>query len=203
MRVLGLDSASPSPAIALVRDAEGLSEEDSEPLPHGAAELLNRRLETLLHRARIDASAVDRIAVVAGPGSFTGVRAGIAFTRGLARALGVPLVARSTFAAASEALADPAAVAFLLDAGRGDVHVAYRDAGRLVEEPRPVPREHALEEAGRRGLAVRSLDTEPLPLAAAVARLASDAEAGSADVAALYGRPSAAEEKRARHPEGR
>ncbi|HKC24762.1 MAG TPA: tRNA (adenosine(37)-N6)-threonylcarbamoyltransferase complex dimerization subunit type 1 TsaB [Thermoanaerobaculia bacterium] len=203
MVVLGLDSASPTPAIALVRDAAGGAvEEDSQPLPHGAAELLARRLETLMARGSARLSALDRVAVVFGPGSFTGVRAGIAFSRGLARALGVPLVARSTFEAASAALPAPRDVAFVLDAGRGEVHAAWRTADGLAEEARPMARDAFRAEAARRGLAVRDLDSDPLPLASALARLARDA-GREEPVLARYGRPSAAEEKRIREEEAR
>jgi len=196
MRVLSLDSASRNPAIALVRDAGGGAlEEDSEPLPHGAAELLVRRLLSLLGRSATGVASLDRVAVVSGPGSFTGLRAGIAFTRGLARALDVPLVARSTFEAASAALPAPRDVAFVLDAGRGEVHAAWRTAEGLAEEIRPMPRAAFQGEAARRGLAVRDLDTDPLPLASSLARLARESGGGE-PVLARYGRPSAAEEKR-------
>jgi tRNA threonylcarbamoyladenosine biosynthesis protein TsaB len=196
--VLGLDSASPSPAIALVRDAGaagGALEEDCEALAHGAAELLVRRLRALLERAGTDVASLDRVAVVSGPGSFTGLRAGIAFARGLARGRGIPLVSVPTFEAASAARPAPARAAFLLDAGRGDVHAAWRAEGDLEEVPRPLPQERAVAEAAARGLSVIDLDTAGLPLAAAAARLALAAPERE-PMLVRYGRPSAAEEKR-------
>jgi len=103
-------------------------------------------------------------------------------------------VARGTFEAASAALPEPADLVFLLDAGRGEAHRAVRRGGRLEQGERPVSRARALEEAAALGLPVRDLGAEPLPLAAALARLARSARAEDA-VSARYGRPSAAEEK--------
>jgi tRNA A37 threonylcarbamoyladenosine modification protein TsaB len=115
---------------------------------------------------------------------------------------GIPLVAPSTFEAASAPLPSPADVAFVLDAGRGDVHAAWRVSGELSEEAAPLPRERALEQAARRGLPVHDLGASPLNLAAAVARLAASAS-DIEPVLARYGRPSAAEEKRAAALEAR
>jgi tRNA threonylcarbamoyladenosine biosynthesis protein TsaB len=195
--VLGLDSASPSSAIALVRDAGaagGALEEDCEELAHGAAELLVRRLRALLERAGTDVASLDRVAVVSGPGSFTGLRAGIAFGRGLARGRGIALVSVPTFQAASAARSEPVRAAFLLDAGRGDVHAAWRSEGGLEEVAKPLPRDRALAEADARGLLVIDLDDAALPLARAAARLALASE-DAEPVLVRYGRPSAAEEK--------
>jgi tRNA threonylcarbamoyladenosine biosynthesis protein TsaB len=191
MRVLAVDSSSPAPALALL---SGADEEDTETIRHGEAERLVSSLRSLLSRARVEIRDLERIAVLSGPGSFTGLRAGIAFTRGLARALEVPHVARSTFQAASAALSSPADVVFLLDAGRGEAHRAVRRSGALEENERPVPHARALEEAAALGLPVRDLGAEPLPLASALARLARDAREDEV-VSARYGRPSAAEEK--------
>src|SRR5512132_2063497 len=106
MRVLALDTASPAPALALLLEGrpESGPRVELEELGSGAAETIPTRLALLLARAGIPIRSLEKIAVVSGPGSFTGLRAGIAFARGLARALDVPLVSASTFRTAAAAL---------------------------------------------------------------------------------------------------
>ena len=191
MRVLSLDSASPAPSLA-VADEEGRGR--VSPLPGAAAEALPRAAAAALAAGGLCVLDLDRVAVLSGPGSFTGLRAGIAFARGLARARGIPLVLVPTFRAASAALAGPGDALFVLDAGRGEVHAARRTAGRLTEEPAPRARDAVLAGARAAGVAVIDLGSAALPLAAAAARLAAAAGPGSAGPI-VYGRPSAAEER--------
>jgi len=191
MRVLSIDTASPLPALALVEagdDARG--REALRPLPKGAAEALPSALQALLAGAALPLRAVERVAVLSGPGSFTGLRAGAAFARGLARALDVPLVAVPTFRAASEAVPGGDAD-FLLDGGRGEVFRARRRGPELKDDPAPLPREAALAEAGGRRLV--ELTAEGPVLAPALALLA--ARETPSPFAPAYGRRSAAEEK--------
>jgi tRNA threonylcarbamoyl adenosine modification protein YeaZ len=138
---------------------------------------------------------VERVAVLSGPGSFTGLRAGAAFARGFARALGVPLVSVSTFETVSAALPEAGDVDFLLDAGRGEVHRARRRASRLTEDSAPLSRAAARADAERDGVPIRDPGEDPVLLAAALARLAESTPAGAAGLSPVYGRPSAAEEK--------
>jgi tRNA threonylcarbamoyladenosine biosynthesis protein TsaB len=192
MRVLSLDSASPGPALAVV-DEDGRGPVSA--LPAAAAEALPNAVVAALAAAGLGIADLDRVAVLSGPGSFTGLRAGIAFARGLARARGIPLVLVPTFEAASASVADPADVLFVLDAGRGEVHAARRIGGRLSPEPILGPREEVLARARVDGTPVFDLGSAGLPLAAAAARVA--AAAGPAPAGGIvYGRRSAAEEKR-------
>jgi tRNA threonylcarbamoyladenosine biosynthesis protein TsaB len=191
MRVLSLDSASPFPALA-VADEAGRGR--MFPLAANAAEALPGSVTAALSEAGVALADLDRVAVVSGPGSFTGLRAGIAFARGLARARGIPLVFVPTFKAAAETPAAAGDAVYVLDAGRGEVHAARRIAGRLSEIPAPRSREAVLAEAASAGLPVVDLGAAALPLAPAAARAAAAAgQAAPEDV--TYGRPSAAEEK--------
>ncbi len=192
MRVLSLDSASPAPALAVADEA---GRGPVRALPAAAAEALPGSVAAALAGAGLGVADLDRVAVLSGPGSFTGLRAGIAFARGLARARGIPLVLVPTFRAASAALSEPADVLFVLDAGRDEVHAARRVAGRLSEAPAPRLRSAVVAEAEAAGLPVVDLAQAGLPLAAAAARVAAAAESGQAAGTIVYGRPSAAEEK--------
>src|SRR5260370_1738242 len=123
MLILSLDTASPFPSLAI---GGGDCPEKIRSLPQNAAESLPIAVGALLADSSRTVRDLGRIAVVSGPGSFTGLRAGLAFARGLARGRGIPLVLVPTFAAAGEARPEPADAVFVLDAGRGDVHAAER-----------------------------------------------------------------------------
>lgn len=99
-------------------------------------------LDEVFAEAEISAADLDAIAVVHGPGSFTGVRIGLAAAKGLAEALGLPVIAVSRLESLAwrwmaqrnvpEALQET--VQAWLDAGRGDVFVGrYRGAECLGE----------------------------------------------------------------------
>ncbi|HEV8267614.1 MAG TPA: tRNA (adenosine(37)-N6)-threonylcarbamoyltransferase complex dimerization subunit type 1 TsaB [Thermoanaerobaculia bacterium] len=198
VKVLAIDSVSPAPSLALVEDQGGAFEVlEEEALPAAAAESIAPRVVALLERRGLGASDLDKIAALSGPGSFTGLRSGAAFARGLARSVSRPLVAVTTFEAASALFPEPRDTVFLLDAGRGDVHRARRagaSSATLAEEARPVSRAEVLHQAGESGALVVDLDVERLLLAAAAGRIAASRE-DPASFRPVYGRVSAAEEK--------
>jgi tRNA threonylcarbamoyl adenosine modification protein YeaZ len=193
MLTLSLDTASPFPSLAI---GGGDDPERSRPLPPNATESLPIAVRALLAEAGQTVRDLRRIAVLSGPGSFTGLRSGLAFARGLARGRGIPLVLVPTFAAAGEARPEPTDAVFVLDAGRGDVHAAVRTEGRVADSMPPRPRPEVEAGAAARGRSVVDLGVEDLLLAIATGRIAARDEASSHTV--VYGRQSAAEEKRAR-----
>jgi tRNA threonylcarbamoyladenosine biosynthesis protein TsaB len=193
MLILSLDTASPFPSLAI---GGGGGPERKRSLPPNAAESLPVAVGTLLADEGRTVRDLERISVLSGPGSFTGLRAGLAFARGLARGRGIPLVLVPTFAAADEARPVPLDAVFVLDAGRGDVHAAERVGGRIGDAMPPRPRPEVEAAAAGLGRPVIDLAREDLPLAAAAGRIAARDEIGSHAV--VYGRASAAEEKRAR-----
>lgn len=134
MLLLALDTAGPDCAVALVRAAPGEFEilaSASESIGRGHAERLMPMIESALDAAGYGFGDIERVAVTIGPGSFTGVRVGIAAARGLALALGIPAIGIGTL----DALALPilrgeksgTAVA-VLDAKRGELYALARDA---------------------------------------------------------------------------
>lgn len=190
MRLLAIDTATPHPSLAVAVDG---SAPRTVELPRLGAEALAPAVASLLSDAGLVPRDLDRIAVVSGPGSFTGLRSSLAFARGLARATGAFLVLVPTFAAASEAIAVPPEADFFLDALRGEVHRRRRRAGALLPEEERLNREIAMFEAdrdGALGIDLGSADLLLAPAATSLARRAPAQEKG----ALAYGRlPTAVE----------
>ncbi|MEJ2287950.1 MAG: tRNA (adenosine(37)-N6)-threonylcarbamoyltransferase complex dimerization subunit type 1 TsaB [Deinococcales bacterium] len=125
---LGIDSATPYLSLALWSAERGLLAEFREDVGRDHAARIVPELERLFARARTPKGAVAGIGVGVGPGSYTGVRVGVATAKGLARAWGVGLGGASTLAAlALNALRPGETAAATLDARRGNVYAAlYR-----------------------------------------------------------------------------
>ncbi len=96
--VLAFDTATPVATSALLRDGDVLGERASR----AAAVLADA--DELLRGAGFAPGDLDALVVGTGPGSFTGIRIGLAAARGLALALGIPVAGVSTLAALAAAL---------------------------------------------------------------------------------------------------
>ncbi|MEM6971705.1 MAG: tRNA (adenosine(37)-N6)-threonylcarbamoyltransferase complex dimerization subunit type 1 TsaB [Pseudomonadota bacterium] len=89
--ILGIDTSAGQCAVALLAGGR-VAASAAETLSRGHAERLFPMIETVLERAGIGPSGLGRIAVCTGPGSFTGLRVGVAAARGLALGRGVPAI---------------------------------------------------------------------------------------------------------------
>lgn len=98
MIVLGFHTASPACELALIRDGKPLALQ-TEAMQRGQDARLPGLTQALLSGAGVALDAIDRFAVVTGPGSFTGIRVGVAFARGLALATGKPCLGITTLEA--------------------------------------------------------------------------------------------------------
>jgi tRNA threonylcarbamoyladenosine biosynthesis protein TsaB len=127
--LLALDSATSVCSVALC-DAAGdaLNLRRGERAPDQADRLIEL-VDEALRDAALDYDALDVIAVNHGPGSFTGVRTGVAAARGLALALGRPVLAVNTLEVLAAALGPQPAgtIVAALDARRGQVFVQSFD----------------------------------------------------------------------------
>src|SRR5437764_5778870 len=123
MLILAFDTATEIATSALVADGEVLGERISH------AVTLLEDVDALLRRGGAHADEIDALAVGVGPGSFTGVRVGLATARGLALALDLPVAGVSTL----EALAAGAPGALpVIDARRREIFVLQGDAARVL-----------------------------------------------------------------------
>jgi tRNA threonylcarbamoyladenosine biosynthesis protein TsaB len=124
MIVLAIDSSATTLSVALLRDAEPLAERGWRARrPHGEA--LIPAIEATLRDAQLTLDEIGMIAVATGPGSFNGIRGGIAVATGLALARDLPTVGVPTLDALAYAQAGRAeVVCALLPAGRGELYGA-------------------------------------------------------------------------------
>ena len=131
--ILGLDTTTRIATVGLLRNGTRLAER-SEDRPHGHVASLPALVDALFAEAGIGCGEVDAVAVAVGPGSFTGIRVGLGFAKGLAFAQRIPIVGVGTLDALAEAAPDPAVpVATCLDARKGEVYLAFyaaRDGSR-------------------------------------------------------------------------
>lgn len=98
MIVLALHTAGPACDLALVKDGELLAERH-EQMVRGQDARLPILVQDLLAETRLKLAQVGQFAVVTGPGSFTGIRIGVAFARGLALATEKPCIGVTTMEA--------------------------------------------------------------------------------------------------------
>ena len=140
MNLLAFDTATPATAVALTTGSLR-RELRHDPAPgerpgHAAHVLdLARRL---LDEAGLAFADLDRIAVGTGPGTFTGLRIGVATARALAQATGAELVGVSTLRAVAEGARGEQPVLAVLDARRGEAFVAGWRGGEEVLPPAAV-----------------------------------------------------------------
>jgi tRNA threonylcarbamoyladenosine biosynthesis protein TsaB len=142
--LLAFDTATPATVVGLLAEGARLeARHDPAPgeRPGHAAQLLALAAR-LIDEAGLTFVDVERIAVGIGPGTFTGLRIGVATARALAQGTGAELVGVSTLralAAAAEGAERPASrVLAVLDARRGEAFVAAYEEGRAVVPPAAV-----------------------------------------------------------------
>ena len=144
MLVLALDTTTRGGSCAVIREGTVLSEIATDPARSHDAQL-PAALMTVLERAGVALAQIDVYAVATGPGSFTGLRVGIAAMQGLAFAAEKPLIGISAFdalaahARASQPPAHAEFVATWIDAWRGEVYAALYQDAREVESPSVEP----------------------------------------------------------------
>ncbi|MFT4954185.1 MAG: tRNA threonylcarbamoyladenosine biosynthesis protein TsaB [Brevundimonas sp.] len=147
MKTLIIDTALGA-CTAVAADGARVVAAETEDMARGHQERLGGMVRAAMARAGWSFEDLDRIAVTTGPGSFTGLRVGLAFAQGLGLALDRPVTGLSTLAAlARDAQAAPGdAVWALIDARRGQVYgQRFMDHG-----PKDGPAALSIEDAATR-----------------------------------------------------
>src|SRR5258708_15222597 len=100
MLILAIDTALDACAAAVLdTSANKIIAQESQAMKRGHAEALMPLIARVMKESGIAFTALDRIAVTTGPGSFTGLRVGLSAARGIALTAAQPLVGLSTLAA--------------------------------------------------------------------------------------------------------
>jgi len=209
MRVLAIDTSRGACSAAVYDGATRTAlARESEPMTRGHSEALAPMVERVL-KASGGAAAITKIAVAVGPGSFTGLRIGVAMARAMALTLGVPVVGVSTLIAYCGPMLDdprPGVIASVIDASHGHVYfhlidskakqifsprvVSLRDAVRAIggSPARIVGDAGALlaEEARRAGVEVDASAAAPYPDIVALARIGLAADPAQWPARPLY-----------------
>jgi tRNA threonylcarbamoyladenosine biosynthesis protein TsaB len=151
MIILGVDTATAAAGVALVEDGKLIAEEiQSNPGKSSTgtvarpranhAEIVLPLIQSILTKARVAVAQLSGIAISIGPGSFTGLRVGLATAKGIAYASGLPLVGVSTLHATAARVPNfDGMICSLLDARKNEVYFALfrhdgQDLKRLTED---------------------------------------------------------------------
>ncbi len=202
MIVLAIDTSGSGCSAAIYDSgSDAILGQSGADIGRGHAERLMEFVDEALASADRPIGDIDRIAVTIGPGSFTGIRVGVATARGLALALGKPAVGISSLHVLAEdarAAAPGKAVLVAIDAKRDEVYVqAFDAAGHAVTEPEALAVMTARDrfsgfEGGVAGsgaellTSVTPVKTADLVDIAVVARLGAGADPASAKPKPLY-----------------
>ncbi|HLJ72407.1 MAG TPA: tRNA (adenosine(37)-N6)-threonylcarbamoyltransferase complex dimerization subunit type 1 TsaB [Roseiarcus sp.] len=210
MRILAIDTScgAASACVAESGAAEPVAVE-TLPMQRGHAEALAPMLQRLMAGVEGGFASLDRIAATVGPGSFTGIRIGLATARAIGLGLSLPVVGVSSLVAfAGPLLADPkpGVIAASIDAKHGKVYLQLLEAnGRPLLPPRLAALRDAIRligagpvrltgngaallaaEAARIGLAAEIAGNLDYPDIVAVARLGLVAEPSQSPPRPLY-----------------
>lgn len=138
MKILAIDSSAVTASVALTEDGKILGEYFlNTGLTH--SETLMPMIESVFHCAKIGPSDIDLFAVSSGPGSFTGIRIGIASIKGLAMPFQAPCAGVSTLEAIAQNLSHlDCVICAVMDARCGQVYNAlFRAKGGRMERLTP------------------------------------------------------------------
>ena len=224
MRILAIDTALGACAAGVIAMPDRVLAQESLAMARGHAEALMPLLARVMDQAGIGFDALDRIAVTVGPGSFTGLRVGIAAARGIALASGKPAVGVSTLAAFAGpylAAGETRPVVAAVDARHDQVYFeVFGPGGRILVTPRLSPVRDAVRAASATAAAVivgsgagmlagawsdgnplPTIATQGAPQIASIARLGAAADVAHALPKPLYlRRPDARPQDAARLP---
>jgi len=143
MWVLAIDTALEACTVALARGGP-VAHTQSALIGVGHAERIAPMTAALLEEAAVSPRDITGVAVVVGPGTFAGVRVGVAFARGFAAGGAVRLAGVTSLAAIAWGGSGAGLVGVAIDARRGSVYAALYDGGAPVLAPFIAPADEAL-----------------------------------------------------------
>ena len=133
MLILGVDCSSKQGSVAIVRDGKPLYQCVYDSNMTHSQNLLSL-IENSVTICGINKSDIDLFAVTLGPGSFTGLRIGLALVKGMAMALNKPCVGVSSLKAMAECVDLDGVVIPCFDARRGQVYCCITDGKEIIAD---------------------------------------------------------------------
>ena len=139
--ILLIDTAQQTSTVSLSENGRVIFSEEN-PVMNESASWLHPAVERLLNQAEITLHEMKAVAVIAGPGSYTGLRVGMAAAKGFCYALQIPLITRNSlevmgFSMISKAMEYGAMICPMIDARRDEVYTALYDVeGREIQPAR-------------------------------------------------------------------
>jgi tRNA threonylcarbamoyladenosine biosynthesis protein TsaB len=170
--ILSLDTTSEFGSIALT-EANVVVEEIALHAPEGFGHVLFGHIQHLLEKNGTTVHQMECFAAASGPGSFTGVRVGLAAAKGLAEATGKRMVAVSNLRALASFGSAPLR-ATVIDARRGEVYAAVYNSQLELVMPEVVVNLDAWVPTLPRGCELITTVAAPRALAAAIGHIAWD-----------------------------
>ncbi|MDR3407525.1 MAG: tRNA (adenosine(37)-N6)-threonylcarbamoyltransferase complex dimerization subunit type 1 TsaB [Methylovirgula sp.] len=189
-RILAIDTALDAVSACVYDDgADDFFVSETIVMQRGQAEALMPLLDRVVSQTEWGFSGLDRIAVTVGPGSFTGLRVGVAAARAIGLACHVPVVGVSTLAALAAPLileAQPGLVVPAIDAKHGSLYFAvFGPDGRALVLPRVATLREAVRLLGNGPIRLAGSGAPMLAIEAKSAGLMAEivGETGTPDIA--------------------
>ncbi|MBL7755930.1 MAG: tRNA (adenosine(37)-N6)-threonylcarbamoyltransferase complex dimerization subunit type 1 TsaB [Chitinophagaceae bacterium] len=138
--ILNIDTAGNTASVCVAKDAVAVAVAENHQLQDHAA-WLHGAIENLLHQENLQFHDIEAVAVSNGPGSYTGLRVGLAAAKGYCYALNIPLITLPTLRVMAEVHKDESVdfICPMIDARRMEVYMAvYDQEYRLLQEPEAV-----------------------------------------------------------------
>lgn len=186
MKILSLDTAMAACSAAII-DTQVPQPLAAAfvPMERGHAEALPPMVAEVVKASGIGLHSIDRIVVTTGPGTFTGVRIGLAFARGLGMARGIPVIGIDTLSAISANETADVPLLVVADARNAEVYAAVLDADRKLTRAPHVTSAAAAAAEVRSGTLVLGT-AAPAVIAASGAQGLIHSRAGDVPVASCF-----------------
>jgi len=189
MNILAIDTALEACSVGLSTNDARVPVVRSELVARGHAERLFALVEAVINAGGVGLDAIDRFAVTTGPGSFTGIRVGVAAVRGFALVSKAPALGFSTLAVHAESareIASARPVLASLPAKGGDVFMQlFADDGEELSEPTVATAAKAASLAATEGAALAGAGSAAIAAAETGADFTITHERSAPDIVAL------------------
>jgi len=127
--ILQIETSSTNTSVVLAKNGKVIAAKEQDAAGSSHEKYLHPFIDEVLEIARLNISKVDAIAVGSGPGSFTGLRIGVAAAKGLCFALNIPLIAIPTMELlARQVTTETDKIIAIVDARRMEVYTAIYTA---------------------------------------------------------------------------